>query len=389
MAVPGYRPYGWEQWPEFPWWSYQFRRVLGETQEGGGAISECFMAAEAMRPGEGESWFAEWKRLADRVAAEAAAAEARRHGISARNAYLRAANYYRASEYGLPALDPRRLESFNSCEECFKKAGRHFTPPLETLRIPYEGSTLPAYFLRPSDLLTRWPVLISFGGLDSFKEELYFRFARGARERGIASLLVDGPGQGAAIRHQGLTTRYDYEVAVAACIDALLQRPDVDPLRIAVSGSSLGGYYAARAAAFEHRLAAAISSAAQWDLAKSWRKRALTDDNPASSQIKWVFGAKTMEEALKNAERFTLEGVVGRIRCPYLIIHGSYDHFGGQEEAQIAYEAAKAAGVDVTLMLVPAERTAAEHCQLDNPTLGEDIVFDWLTDVFMKKPPAS
>ncbi len=389
MSAPGYRPFGWELWPEHPWWSYQFRRVLGETQEGGGAISECFMAADAMRPGDGESWYAEWRRLADRCATQGGDAEAAGHPIAARNAYLRATNYYRACEYGLMPADPRRRDSFVKCEESFQRAGRYFAPPLEIVRVPYEGTTLPAYFLRPSDLRTRWPVLIAFGGLDSFKEEIYFRFTRGTLERGIACMLVDGPGQGAAIRHQNLTTRYDYEVPVGACVDYLLTRTDVDPSRIAVSGGSLGGYYAARAAAFEPRLAAAISSAAQWDLAKSWRARNFAENDPAAPQIKWVFGTDTVGEALKVAERFTLEGVIDRIRCPYLIIHGSHDHFGGQEEAMIAYRAAKKAGVKVTLMMVSPEQTGAEHCQLDNPTLGEDLMFDWLLDVFAARTAAS
>ncbi len=45
-----YEPFGWHHWPEFPWMSYQFRRALGETQEGGGAVSECFLAASKMVP---------------------------------------------------------------------------------------------------------------------------------------------------------------------------------------------------------------------------------------------------------------------------------------------------------------------------------------------------
>ena len=46
-----YQPYGWHHWPKYPWMSYQFRRALGETQEGGGAVSECFLAASRMIPG--------------------------------------------------------------------------------------------------------------------------------------------------------------------------------------------------------------------------------------------------------------------------------------------------------------------------------------------------
>ena len=74
--------------------------------------------------------------------------------------------------------------------------------------------------------------------------------------------LGDGPGQGGTLRRHGIHTRYDYEVPVGRCIDYLETRDDVDLGRIAVCGSSLGGYYAARAGACEHRLAAAISHGA-------------------------------------------------------------------------------------------------------------------------------
>ena len=61
-----FKPYGWHHWPEHPWMSYQFRRALGETQKGDGAISECFPAAFRMVPGDKESWHVEWLRLAER-----------------------------------------------------------------------------------------------------------------------------------------------------------------------------------------------------------------------------------------------------------------------------------------------------------------------------------
>ncbi len=64
--LPHYEPYGWHHWPEHPWLAYQFRRGLGETQEGGGTVSEVFQAASRMIPGDLESWHAEWKRIGDR-----------------------------------------------------------------------------------------------------------------------------------------------------------------------------------------------------------------------------------------------------------------------------------------------------------------------------------
>jgi hypothetical protein len=64
--LPHYEPYGWHHWPEHPWLAYQFRRGLGETQEGGGAVSEVFQAASRMIPGDLESWHKEWKHIGDR-----------------------------------------------------------------------------------------------------------------------------------------------------------------------------------------------------------------------------------------------------------------------------------------------------------------------------------
>ena len=138
----------------------------------------------------------------------------------------------------------------------FPSAAEIITPAAEIVEIPYEnGKSLPAYFIRSANGGARQPVLISFGGLDSFKDELWFMTGRGAVQRGLSVLLVDGPGQGGALRRHGLVTRHDYEVPVGRCIDWLAARSDVDASRIAVSGSSLGGYYAARAGSIRPRLA--------------------------------------------------------------------------------------------------------------------------------------
>jgi dienelactone hydrolase len=378
--LPHYEPYGWHHWPEHPWMAYQFRRALGETQEGGGAISECFQAASRMVPGDPESWHEQWLAVADRNDARGDAAAAVGWVHTARACWLRAVDYYRSAEFWLAADDPRRLETFGRCERSFQKAGRHFTPPVEVVEVPYEGGAhLAAYFVRAPRAGERSPVLIAFGGLDSFKDELLFMVGNGCLRRGISCLLVDGPGQGATLRRLGIRNRYDYEVPVGRCLDYLETRDDVDPSRIAVSGSSLGGYYAARAGSFEHRLAATISHGAIWSVYELWG--ASGEDHGLAAHIKWVFGAGTMAEAMEKAKRFTLAGALEHMRCPYLIVHGGHDVLGVAQATRV-YEYARDHGVDVTLRMIGEAETGAEHCQHDNPTIGMEYLCDWLADVF-------
>jgi len=376
-----YEPYGWHQWPEFPWMSYQFRRALGETQEGGGSVSECFQAANNMIPGDEESWHKEWLIVGERNMKRGDQAEVNNHIITAQQCWLRAADYLREAEFWLGQDDPRRIQTFDKIEYCTKKWGQYLNPALEPVEVPYEnGVNLAAYFLRsPVNPEQRQPVLICFGGLDSFKDEMYFMVASGALKRGISVLMTDGPGQGATLRRHKVYTRFDYEVPVGRCIDYLETRDDVDAKRIAVSGSSLGGYYAARAASFEHRLAAAISHGAIWSVNGLWGEP--DEDFGLAPHIKWVFGVDTMQAAFEKGRDFELEGVVDKIQCPYLICHGGYDVLG-VSQANTVYENAKAGGVDVTFKLIGEEETGAEHCQHDNPTIGQEYVADWLADQF-------
>jgi hypothetical protein len=69
------------------------------------------------------------------------------HKVSAREAYLRASNYYRVAEFLLmDPEDPRIHTTWRSSKECFGNAARLFSPPFEAVEIPYEGTTLPGYF---------------------------------------------------------------------------------------------------------------------------------------------------------------------------------------------------------------------------------------------------
>jgi dienelactone hydrolase len=204
-------------------------------------------------------------------------------------------------------------------------------------------------------------------------------FTSSALQRGLSVLLMDGPGQGATLRRHGLTTRFDYEVPVGKCIDWLARRSDVDMSRIAMSGSSLGGYYAARAGAMEPRLAAAISHGGVLSLYDRYKDR--PENHGLANHMKWVFGADSLKGVAEKTKSFDMRGVFENMKCPYLILHGGHDVLGVQA-AREGYDYAKKAGVDVTFILVEADMTGAEHCQHDNPTLGQELMIDWLADKF-------
>ncbi len=378
--VPHYEPYGWQHWPDHPWWSYQFRRALGETQEGGGAVSEAFLAASRMTPGDDESWYREWMAVADRNLTRADAAADMGHVQTAQNAWLRAANYYRHAEFWLAPHDPRRLTTFELMETCSKKFIAELVPAGEAVDIPYEnGIPLCAYFIRSPFGAGPQPVLICMGGLDSIKDEMWFMQAHGALQRGLAVLMIDGPGQGGTLRRHGVVSRYDYEVPIGRCIDYLATRGDVDMTRIALCGSSLGGYYAARAGSFEPRLAACISHGAIWDLPAQIVGR--DESWGLATHFKWVMGVSSMEALPTAVAGFRLDGVLDHMKCPYLIVHGGYDVLG-VKQARIVADYAASKGVDVTFHLVGEEETGADHCQHDNPTLGQEFIGDWLAKRF-------
>src|SRR5690606_21535683 len=115
-----------------------FRRGLGETQEGGGAVSEVFQAGSKIIPNDFESWHREWLHIADRNDRRGDEEFAVNHVRTAMNCWLRAANYFREAEFWLKADDPRRLATFDRCEKASHKFMGNLAPKAEIVDIPYE-----------------------------------------------------------------------------------------------------------------------------------------------------------------------------------------------------------------------------------------------------------
>ena len=384
--------------------SFEFLRLLGEAVHGGSDINECFTTASRIQEGDLESWFREWNCTAERIHTIAENCLSRGHTVSAREAFLRAANYYRCAEFfmhmQIGRVDPRAMNTYEKSVDCFQKAMHLFPFVCEQVKIPYEGTSLPGYFYRVDESTSPRPTLLIHGGYDSTGEEQYYETVPDALERGYNCLVFEGPGQGSVIRCQNLPFRPDWENVVIPVVDYALTRMEIDPKRIILIGKSLGGLLAPRAAAFEHRLAACIAVDGLYALIPTQYGQLSQKGGPslseeqmnaflaqemqnnsnvhwAISQGMWTMQANSLFDCAQKMGQYTLNGVAGNITCPTLICDAEADHaFAGQP--RMLFDELHC---PKTYLLFTAEDAAEEHCHAGATLLLNQRIFDWLDEM--------
>lgn len=375
--------YWFEYFPGNYMWSRGMLKAIELARWGAGAIGEVDRIGRALRGREGdnEAWYAAWTDMAERMEAAARRAAAQGHRSSAGSHWLHAATYHFIGERFLPP-GSRKVESYRHCLRCFDAGTALRHPNLTRVEVPYEGTTLPGRFLASAHAPGRAPTVVFFDGLDDAKEMTVLFGGIELANRGMHVLAIDGPGQGESLRLRGVPTRHDYEVPAAAAYDFVASRADVDPARVAVMGYSMGGYYAPRAAAFEHRYAACVAWSGHYDYHAVWlhRRKVLEAGGTKASvpgfQLPWILGVADMDTAMERLRRFTLEGVAGHIRCPLLVVHGRDDDIVPVACAERLH--AEAGSADKTLRIFEAEEGGSGHGQGDNLQLGANFVADWL-----------
>ncbi|KAL5355553.1 Alpha/Beta hydrolase protein [Aspergillus floccosus] len=362
--------------PNDPFFDFEAIRILGTTSYGGADVAEVLEAVHLIKRNDPVSWETAWKIQAER--AEKLAAEALQNGDrdAARAGYLRASNYTRASGYMYVSRaeaneeplvqDARALPIAEKVGELFRKALPLLDAPVHVLSIPYENYALPAYlYLPPSSRRIpgrKIPILVNSGGADSCQEELFYLNPAAGPGMGYAVVTFDGPGQGIMLRKYGLEMRPDWEVVTGAVIDFLEQYAveyphlELDLNCIAVSGASMGGYYALRAAS-DPRVKACVSIDPFYDMwdfgtahvsplfirgwTSGWLSGGFVDSLMAilsrfSFQLRWeisvtgtFFGLSSPSEILLHMKNYTFrsrheqdkddESFLSRVTCPVLL----------------------------------------------------------------------
>jgi pimeloyl-ACP methyl ester carboxylesterase len=384
--------------------SFEALRAAGFANYGGADLGEVLVTARAIPEGDEVAWHREWKATAQRVEALARQSLQGGHPISAREAFLRASNYYRTAEFYRrddPVNDQEVKDLSQLSRDTFTSAMDLFDFGFEPVSIPYEGTTLPGYLYLVDDSGTPRPTVIYNSGYDSTLEESYFAIAAAALDRGYNVLAFDGPGQGGALREQHLVFRPDWEAVITPVVDFALTRREVAPAQISLFGYSLGGYLAARAAAFEPRIATVILDDGVYDAYAAITRMLppfLTgwiDDNNDEAAIPvismmmahntqlrwairnglWTMGLDTVADLPREFRRYTLAGVAEQITAAVLVLDAENDQFfNGQP--QLAAQAMTNA--NVTLVTLTEADGAGEHCHMGAMSRAHQTIFDWL-----------
>ena len=278
-----------------------------------------------------DGWLDAWVETGDGHRARAEEAEANGNTLTAGEAFVAAAVCYHFAKFVWVVDVERNHETTRLAADSLYRAHVHLDPDAERVDVPFEDGPLVGNLRRPAGL-DRPPLVLLLPGLDSTKEE-FFLWENVFLDRGLATFSLDGPGQG----ESGFATsiRGDYEAGVAAALDALASRDDLDHDRVGAAGVSLGGYYAPRAA-LEPRVKAVAGVSGAFNFGECWEGLpGLTRET-----FEHHSGAQSPEEAREKAFELDLGPVIADVRCPGLMVTGKLDRIIPWEQTKrIADEA--------------------------------------------------
>lgn len=351
----------WAMWPEREDLSIEYLRLLGSAQEGGATVAECRATADRIDPSNDQSWYTEWMAIADVNCRRGNAALRDGHLLTARSNWLRAINYYQSAAMPFDREDRHYWFATSNMRQCARDYLDCLSPRGEVVRIPWlDGYPLEAYFLPAPAAPRPAPVVVCVGEPGQRKEGLLFKVARYARERGISLLAVDLLGAGTGAEFDEIVGRSDLETALGHVMDYLVEREDVDTGRIAVLADGWGSSFVARGIAFDDRIAAAVCDGGIWDLHEREYLAARAPFQPEFSRPDRDFGR-----------------VARNIQCPVLIATGERGWLKAGRVREL-FSQLKDEGCDVTLKIFAVAETAAMQAHVDNPTLANEFIFDWI-----------
>jgi len=380
---------------------FEARIALGAAAAGIGDVGLVLAALDRITDGDQQGWFDTWTGLAKDLAARGDAAVKAGHPRTASWALLAAAEYYAKALVFVDGLADQSvlLPTFRAHRRCWEGVVDAAEGRFVRIQVPYEGTTLPGYLLRPDSTGAARPTLVMTNGSDGSLPGLLGYGAAEALSRGWNAFVFDGPGQQSMLFERGVPFRYDWEAVLTPVIDVLAARPDVDASGLTGYGISQGGYWITRAVAFEHRMVAAAADPGVVDVSTSWTGHlpqalldmlksgqkdafnsvmAQVDADPAMARTlafrSRPYGITDSFDLFTAVQKYQVRDVAGQIRTPMLIMDPAGEQFWPGQPRQL-YD------------LLPGEKKIIEftkaqganfHCQPTGRQLTHTQMFDWL-----------
>jgi cephalosporin-C deacetylase-like acetyl esterase len=275
-----------------------------------------------------DEWAAAFIGVADRYMNEAKALE-KTDPMKANADYIRAWRLYSFGRWPIPASVGKQ-RSYEKAIEAFLAHARFWDPPLEIVRIPFEGKEIIGYLRLPKNANGPVPLVLAVNGLDSRKEDLSESFSA-ILPFGIGFLAVDGPGTG----QNPIKVSENAERMLSRLLDYIATRPEIDKNRVAMHGVSWGAYWATKMAIVERaRLKGASAQSPPTDtfFQKDFlmnhligNREYLFDQVPALMAI--FDNVKTVDEMAEVLPKMSLvkQGLLGKPMAPMLILAGVKD----------------------------------------------------------------
>lgn len=394
--------------------SYNFQNLvaLGTAPYRGSDIAEVLKAASVIVPGDYESFSSAFCALADQTKSAAEDPYNARNPVNVRDTYFAASTYYRNADFYLHGnwSDPRINDYWDKSLDCFEKANAALRIPGVSMQFPASGGenfTIEARYFAVDKPVTgkapvKRPTIILCNGYDGSQEDMYHNVGVAALERGFNVITYEGPGQPKVRRDQDIGFINNWETTLTPVIDYLMTRDDVDTTKIAYLGFSFGGYLAARAAAFEPRIAALLLDGGVYDVHESFVKQnppelsslyeegnktafdaavANTVEDPniptglrwGVQQGLWSFNIQSPFDFLEYTKEFTLEGITDKIQMPTWIANPEQDQFYQGEPPRVAAALSHATLHNFT-------GAAGFHVQAGANEQLNRVMFAWLED---------
>ncbi|WP_084653991.1 alpha/beta hydrolase family protein [Paenibacillus zanthoxyli] len=303
--------------------------------------------------------------LGDRSRALADHAIQQGHLMTATTFYLNAVAAYRVGQYTIIPDTDKKLRMYRKLIDCYSEAAKLYNPEIERIEVPYKDSKMAGWLRMPQKTAGKVPVVISIGGADGWREE-HHNYSSYYAERGLAYLMIDGPGQG----ETRLFNKMYMELNNEEALNEIIEHVSMDNRfgKIGMVGYSFGGYLVARTAGISKKLDACIINGG------SYFPKEVIKFIPHFSKVFSALSNKKGTELEKFIDNMTMEGHASNITCSLLVNHGIPDPLFSAEGVEQIYNEAQS--TDKTLKLWKD----GNHCVTNHATETITMFADFFMD---------